>query len=184
MMRFPRSRRLLRPPLPERREIIYFGPEKGKKASALGPTMKTSSRCLGANSHDIRASQATCRSHYADREIRAIWRALAREPARRARAADERVGDPERRRSVQFLAPGRCDRRHQDRIFFAGAVVCHPGDVRLDPQRAAIAERSLGSSANFTRSSRPLPAQRPQASPSLRSAAASDADRILAGSRT
>jgi hypothetical protein len=185
MRSFPRSRRLLRTCFPAGREIIYLGAEKGKKASAVAPTLKTSSHCFGATSHDISGLRATRRSQHVDREIRTLWRALARERIGCARAAEGCVRDPERRRAVQFLAAGRCDRLHQDRVFFTGAGVCHPGHVKPDPQRPAIGARPLRCSINLPRSARTPAALRPRAPLSRfairATAAAIGLDRIPAG---
>ena len=206
MMNFPwRSRDVLRTRSGGRQGIAYWGPEKEKKAPVVGPILKNWVHCFNADSCDISGREAVRRSQNVDREIRALWGALARQRTGRARPADGYIGDPERRRPVRFLAAGGCYCRHQDRVFFAGAVVCDPRHVGPDPQRAAISARPLGSSVNLTWSARALAAlsQRfdpllgplsgallgRQTSPSCFAkcsvdAAAIRADRIRAGART
>jgi len=150
---------------PERERTVYFGLEKEDKATALRPIFEIWVHCFSGNSCDIDGLKATRRdprrslSQNVDREIRTLWRALARVPLGQQRAAESDVCNPKRRRSVQFLAPGCCYRFHQDRVFFTGSVfrpgVFRPSRVGLD--RRAISARANRSSANLTRSASDLP---------------------------
>ncbi len=183
----------------ERKRTVYFGLKKEDKATAFGPIFEIWAHCFSGDSCDIDGCKARHRdprrsqSRNVDREIRTLWRVLARVPIGQQRAAESDVGSLKRCRSVQFLAPGGCYRFHQDRVFFTGSVVFRPSVVRpirggLDKQRRAISAQANFSSANLTRSASDLPTIRSGVSLSsfaIRSINATDigADQNPAGMR-
>jgi hypothetical protein len=185
--RVERSRRPLGGRSPERERTVYFGLKKEDKPTALGPIFEIWVHCFSGNSCDIDGLKAARRdprrslSQNVDREIRTLWRALAQVPLGQQRAAESAVCNFKRRRSVQFLVPGRCYRFHQDCLFLTGSVfrprVFRPSRVGLDEQRRAISARANRSSANLTWSASDLPTFRSPASLScfaIRSISAAD----------
>jgi len=169
--RLGRFRRPLGAGSPERKRTVYFGLKKEDKTAALGPIFEIWVHCFSGNSCDIDDFKAPRRSQSrnVDREIRTLWRAVARVPIEQRRAAESGVGNFKRRRSVHFLVPGCCYRFHQDRLFLTGSVVFQPRVIRpsrvgLDKQRRAISARANRSSANLTWSASDLPTFRSRAS--------------------
>jgi len=166
--RLGRFRRPLGAGSPERKRTVYFGLKKEDKTAALGPIFEIWVHCFSGNSCDIDDFKAPRRSQSrnVDREIRTLWRAVARVPIEQRRAAESGVGNFKRRRSVHFLVPGCCYRFHQDRLFLTGSVVFQPGvfrprvfrPSRVGLDRRAISARANCSSANLTRSASDLPA--------------------------
>jgi hypothetical protein len=185
--------------LPGWQRTVYFGPKKENKAAAPGPIFEIWVHCFSGDSCDIdhlraaRRNPRRSQSQNVDREIRTLWRALARVPIGQQRAAESGVCNSERRRPVQFLDPGCCYRRHEDRVLFTGSVVFQPRVIRSyrvgrDQQRRALSAQANCSSANLTRSASDLPAFRSRASLTcfaIRSInAAGGVDRNLARMRT
>jgi hypothetical protein len=165
MMRFPRRSRYLLCTCSLEQKIAYSGLKKEQKASVVGPILKTCAHCFAANSCDIKGLQAARRSQNVHREIRTLWRTLARVRIRQARPAESNLQNFKRHRSVQFLVAGCCYCPRQDRVFCAGSVF-HAGRVSFETQPAAISAQSVYSLENLTRLASPIPTFGPRASPS------------------